>query len=487
MPGQLFCHLDGSNHISYDENEKRYEGRGFKKQYLKGCTKLIANSTDQITMFLSYSGNEFLTLYFIGFNSTTEEYAAIVTVFACLNIIINKVILSLTASLQSLLKEALRQHHYQKIHIYIKKTTVILATWTIFSLLILNLFAASLEWLKFPQKFRETTQLYFFLLSPYYIFHIPYSLMRSLYLSHGNLATPAFLNLAKLILNIVFNTFFFAKFGPNLLWTAFFKVLIEATVTAFFYLYAQENRFFIHAFTQNWNRQIFKNLARFAHVLMVKGSFIYFDRIICDISTIIAAFQHQHINVIVQSCLAAYTSCWLSFPFGIISTTSQNIRSAIREGSECQARTNLLRGAIICFVIGAFYTSTNPALSYYLPKLLWKNPQFQATFRELLGPYPLILWAEIGFNLMNILFRNLGQKKVIWKCLIVSSFLVGVPTSLAFGLKFPQTLQGIFAGRIISLLCTYVILIKKLLTLDWWASVRRVYFSHNNEEILLEI
>jgi len=493
MPGQLFHHLDGSNHIPFDEKEKFYERRRFEKQYFRGFAKLIVNSFDQSTMFFAFTGNELLTLYFIGHNCiirqncALDQYAALIMVFACSNIMINKVILAFTASLQTLMKEALRHHHYHKIHIYLKKTTIVLYIWTMLSLVILNLFGASLRWLKFSEDFSQTAQAYFALLCPYYFFHIFFSLMKSLYLSHGNMATPAFLNMAKLILNIVFNTFFFAKFGPNLIWSGIIKIFTEVVVTAFFYMYAHENRFFINAFTQNWTPQIFRNLGRFLQVLSVKGSFIYLDRVTYDVLTLITAFQHQPLNLIVQGSLAAYASCLLSIPFGVISTTSQHLKSAIHEGSESKARNALLRGCILCFIIGIFYTILSLPISTYLPKLLWSHVEFEMALNHFIQCYPIILWGEIGFNLLNIIFRNLGQKKIIWKCLIASSFLIGIPTSIVIGFKPPYTLQGIWGGRMISLFCTYIILIKKLMTLDWWTSIRRVYFSRHHEEILIEI
>jgi len=122
-----------------------------------------------------------------------------------------------------------------------------------------------------------------------------------------------------------------------------------------------------------------------------------------------------------------------------------------------------------------------------LPKLIWNNVEFQMALSHFIQCYPIIFWGEVGFNFLNIIFRNLGQKRVIWKCLIASSFFIGIPTSLVIGFKAPYTLQGVWGGRMISLFCTYIILIKKLMTLDWWTSIRRVYFSRHHEEILIEI
>lgn len=114
-------------------------------------------------------------------------------------------------------------------------------------------------------------------------------------------------------------------------------------------------------------------------------------------------------------------------------------------------------------MIAAFYTS---------------EANIKVIIDEMLTIYAMGNIADSTANITAIILRALNQEDTVFYCFLLAYYIVGIPLAFFLGISFKIGYKGIWYGLITGYWIMLVLMIIRMLTLNWEENIKKVYMVH---------
>jgi len=435
-----------------------------------------------ITTFLY----DLISLYFVGHLNDPHILASIGFSLTWIDAFGVAIVFGVAAGFGTLASHAYGAGKYETLGIIYQRI------WILMGLVILAItgfmFSTSyiLLFIGFEHTIVEEVSYLVVLLIPAVIGHAFFQIMRFYLMAIGKYEVSAIIGVCIDVLHIGSCYFFIEHLGMKQIGVCIARSISEIVAALAIYVYLKwtnpcpESMF-------SWRRRALRGLPKFAIEIFTHGTTVYIETITFQITAVITGLLRNKIILAAHTVTLNFLYVAIMPLYGVSLSLNTLIGNAAGEGNHHRAKH--------IFIIGLICNYAQAGLLFTL--ILFGRPwiaefytgelETQSFIIKMLALYCIGLFGDAGSNTMGFSLRALGQDKYVFKSFVFAYYFVGVSLSYILGIIYELGYSGIWYGLVIGYWTMFILMLYKVITLDWNDSTRMIQMNLHEQTILTEL